>query len=90
MLEDWDEINTRLHNSLSRLGNLPPHTIRDCRRMAQPVLDLLRLADQERVICRRRRTPTARYTQLIEQAQEALTNFEGHVIMASLMRKDSR
>lgn len=84
-LEDWDDFNARLHNSLSKIGKLPQHTRLDCRRMSKPVLDLLRAADAERVVCRRRKTVTGRYIELMTQAQEALTNFEGHVIFASLM-----
>lgn len=87
-LEDWDELNSRLYTCISRFPRLPSHTMRDCRRMSDTVIELLRQADQERVICRRRRTLTARYEQCMEQAQQALRNLEGHVIMATLMRKD--
>lgn len=86
-LEDWDEISARLDKCLIQLGNLSDRTRLDCRRMSNHVQEIMRLADQERVICRRRRTVTTKYEQLIQQAQEALRNLEGHVIMATLMRK---
>lgn len=87
-LQDWDEFNRRLYTCVSRFSSLPPHTSRDCYRMGDTVTGLLRLADQERVICRRRRTVTLHYERLMHQAEEALRNLEGHVIMATLMRKD--
>jgi len=87
-LEDWDQFNARLYVCASRLNGLPRHTTRDCRRMSDTVSNLLRAADQERVNCRRRNQITTRYTDLMQQAQEALKNLEGHVIIATLMRKD--
>lgn len=87
-LQDWDHINGRLYACFSRISRLPPQTARDCRRMSETVAQLLRQADQERVICRRRHSVTTRYEQYMQQAQEALQNLEGHVIMAMLMRKD--
>lgn len=86
-LQDWDETQARLDKCLTQLANLPDRTRLDCKRMARTVQELMRLADQERVICRRRRTVTPRYTTLMQQAQEALTNFEGHVIFAALMKE---
>ena len=87
-LQDWDELNSRLDTCVSRLPRLNPQTARDCRRMSETVAQLLRQADQDRVICRRRHSVTTRYEQYMQQAQEALQNLEGHVIMAMLMRKD--
>jgi REP element-mobilizing transposase RayT len=88
-LEYWDELNARLHKCTSGLARLPRHTILDCRRMSDHVHNLLSAADHERVNCRRRRFVTLRFEHLMQQAQEALQNLEGHVILATLMRKDS-
>jgi REP element-mobilizing transposase RayT len=57
--------------------------------MSDHVHNLLSAADHERVNCRRRRFVTLRFEHLMQQAQEALQNLEGHVILATLMRKDS-
>ena len=86
-LEDWDELNARFHTLLRKVNLVPRSTSRDCTRMARAVEDLLRQADQERVNCRRRQRVTLRFEQLITQAQEALTNFEGHVILALLLKE---
>ena len=86
-LEDWYELNSRLQQSLERIERLPRFVRRDLRRMSRPAIDLLRQADQERVICRRRRNLTPQFERLMQQAQEALTNFEGHVIFASLLKE---
>lgn len=85
-LEDWDVINARLHDCLQKVDHLPQYVRRDCRRMADTVLKLLREADQERVICRRRGCVTTGFCEKLNQAQEALLNFEGHVVFASLLK----
>ena len=86
-LEDWEEANTRLDICLKSLGKVPRHTRADCKRMSQVVRHFLQLADQERVNCRRKRCVTTKFEQLMTQAQEALNNFESHVIFASLLKE---
>jgi hypothetical protein len=41
------------------------------------------------VISRRRSTVTPRFEEYLTRAQEALTNLEGHVIFARLMKVDN-
>lgn len=86
-LEDWDDLNARFHEYLGKIELLPQFAQRDCRRMSQTVRDLLRSADQERVICRRRNYITPQFSRVMSQAQEALTNFESHVILALLLKE---
>lgn len=88
-LEDWNETNDRLNKCLDNIEQLPRHCRRDCRRMSRTVIDLLRVADSERVISRRRSAVTPRFEEYMTRAQEALTNLEGHVIFARLMKVDN-
>jgi hypothetical protein len=85
-LEDWDEINERFCKCRGKIDFLPRFARRDCRRMSRAVSEMLRLADQERVHCRRLNCVSSQFEHYMARAQEALTNFEGHVIFASLMR----
>lgn len=86
-LEEWDELNARYQIALSRVSSLPRHTTRDCRRMGDTVAQHLRAADAERVNCRRRTSVSLIFEHHMQLAIEALTNFEGHVIFAALMRE---
>ena len=86
-LEEWDELNARFYTASIKINRVPRRMRMDCIRMARAVEDLLRLADQERVICRRRNFVSPRFEQLIVQIREALTNFEGHVILALLLKE---
>ncbi len=87
-LDDWDQFNARLYTCTSKLSRLPVNTRLDCQRMSDNVSNLLRVADQERVNCRRQNRVTGRYLELMQQAQVALKSLEGHVIIATLMRTD--
>lgn len=86
-LDDWDQLNQRLEAAVASAARAPDHTRLDLGRMGRRVRELLRSADSERVKCRRRRTNTQQYQALIAAAGEALTNFEGHVIMALLLKE---
>jgi hypothetical protein len=42
------------------------------------------------VNCRRRGQGSPRFDQLLTQAEEAMKNFEGHILLAKLMDKEPR
>jgi hypothetical protein len=42
------------------------------------------------VNCRRRGQGSPRFDQLLVQAEEAMKNFEGHILLAQLMDKEPR
>jgi hypothetical protein len=85
-MEDWDDLNSRVYNCMIKLRSLPPETRMDCQRMVKAALDLLKIADQERVQCRIRRRVTTRFVQVMEDTRTAVSNLEGHVIIATLMK----
>jgi hypothetical protein len=87
-LESWDELNHRLYKCAQNMSRLSAQFKLDCGRMRDNVHNLLRAADQERVNCRRQGRVTLRFENLMQQAQEALQNLEGHVTLAILMRND--
>jgi hypothetical protein len=88
-LEDWQRLHARLdtahRNSLGmRFG------ARDLWVMHRAVYDRLREADREWVNCRRRGVGSPQFDRLLAQAEEALKNFEGHIMLAKLMDKEPR
>lgn len=86
-LEDWQKLHNRLdqahRNSIgSRVGS------RDFFIMHRTVYQKLQEANAEWVKCRRRGQGSIRYDELLTQAEEALKNFEGYVLLAKLMNKE--
>lgn len=86
-LEDWQRLNSRLDQA--HRNYIGCHFgSRDLWIMDRAVREKLREADREWVICRRRGVGSPRFNELLAQAEEALKNFEGHILLAKLMRKD--
>lgn len=88
-LEDWQRLHTRLDAAhRSTIGT--KFGAQDLWRMHRAVYQKLREADQEWVNCRRRGRGSPRFDELLAQAEEALKNFEGHILLAKLMDKEPR
>ena len=90
-LGDWQRLHERLdaaHRGYIgvRLGS--EFGIRDLWTMHRAIYEKLREADREWVNCRRRGVGSPRFDQLLTQAEEALKNFEGHLLLAKLMTKE--
>ena len=86
-LENWQEFSDRLDQTHSQALKLK-FGVKELWTMYRNVQTLLRLASIEMVECRRRKKPTTKYVETMQQAEEALKNFENHVILATLMKKD--
>ena len=86
-LEDWQRLHDRLDTAhRSYVGTL--FGSRDLWTMHRAVYEKLRAADREWVNCRRRGTGSFLFDQLLREAEELLKNFEGHLLLAKLMRKE--
>jgi hypothetical protein len=88
-LEDWQLLQDRLDRAHKNTLNMS-FGIKDLWRMHRAVYDKLRLADAEWVNCRRRGQASPRFDELLAQAEEAMKNFEGHILLAKLMDKEPR
>lgn len=86
-LENWQEFSDRLDQAHSQALKLK-FGVKELWTMYRNVQTLLRLASIEMVECRRRKKATDKYVETMQQAHEALKNFENHVILATLMKKD--
>lgn len=88
-LKDWQHLHDRLDQAhRTMIGT--KFGARDLWTMHRAVYDKLREADREWVNCRRRGIGSPRYNELLAQAEEALKNFEGHILIAKLMKKDEQ
>ena len=88
-LEDWQRLHDRLDAAhRAYVGTL--FGARDLWLMHRAVYEKLRAADREWVNCRRRGVGSPRFDQLLTQAEEALKNFEGHLLIAKLSQKEPR
>ena len=86
-LGDWQRLHDRLEAAhRAYLGT--QFGVRDLWTMHRAIYEKLREADREWVNCRRRGVGSTRYDQLLTQAEEALKNFEGHLLLAKLMTKE--
>ena len=88
-MEDWQN----LHNRLDRAHKLTlgmRFGIKDLWRMHRAVYDRLQLANAEWVNCRQRGRGSPRFDELMTQAEEAMKNFEGHIMIAKLLDKEIR
>ena len=86
-LENWQEFSDRLDQAHSQALKLK-FGVKELWTMYRNVQSQLKLASMEMVECRRRKKPTDKYMETMQQAEEALKNFEAHVILATLMKKD--
>ena len=88
-LDDWQNLNDRLDRA--HRNYISNHFgSKDLWIMDRVVRDLLREADREWVNCRRRGIGSSRFDELLQKAEEALKNFEGHILLAKLMNKEQR
>jgi hypothetical protein len=88
-LEDWQKLHDRLDQAHRncvgmRIG------VREFWIWHRAISKMLNQANAEWVNCRRRGTGSPRFNDLLAQADEALKNFEGHILMAKLMNKEPR
>ncbi len=86
-LENWQEFSDRLDQAHSKALKLK-FGVKELWTMYRNVQSQLKLASMEMVECRRRKKATEKYMEIMQQAEEALKNFEAHVILATLMKKD--
>lgn len=86
-LENWQEFSDRLDQAHSQALKLK-FGVKELWTMYRNVQSQLKLASMEMVECRRRKKTTDKYVETMQQAEEALKNFEAHVILATLMKKD--
>lgn len=89
-LEYWDELSARCDRAYAQIPKLPPYATQDCRKMGKAVLELLTKADTEKINCRRLHRVTVKFEELMNQAEQALHNFEAHVVFAQLLKKDNQ
>lgn len=88
-LEDWQHLHDRLDRAHKNTLGMT-FGIKDLWRMHRALYERLREADREWVNCRRRGQGSPRFDQLLAQAEEAMKNFEGHILLAKLMDKEPR
>ena len=88
-LGDWQLLHDRLDRAHKNTLNMN-FGMKDLWRMHRAVYDRLRLADAEWVYCRRRGQGSPLFNDLLTQAEEAMKNFEGHILLAKLMDKEPR
>ena len=88
-LGDWQLLHDRLDRAHKNTLDMT-FGIKDLWRMHRAVYERLREADREWVNCRRRGQGSPRFDQLLAQAEEAMKNFEGHILLAKLMDKEPR
>jgi hypothetical protein len=88
-LGDWQLLHDRLDRAHKNTLGMT-FGIKDLWRMHRAVYERLREADREWVNCRRRGQGSPRFDELLAQAEEAMRNFEGHILLAKLMDKEPR
>ena len=88
-LGDWQLLHDRLDRAHKNTLGMT-FGIKDLWRMHRAVYERLREADREWVNCRRRGQGSPRFDELLAQAEEAMQNFEGHILLAKLMDKEPR
>jgi hypothetical protein len=88
-LGDWQLLHDRLDRAHKNTLGMT-FGIKDLWRMHRAVYERLREADREWVNCRRRGQGSLRFDELLAQAEEAMRNFEGHILLAKLMDKEPR
>lgn len=88
-LEDWQLLNNRL-DTAHRNFNYAQTGVVDLWRMHRTVNGKLQKANAEWINCRRRGRGSPRFDQLLTEAEEALKNLEGYILLAKLMYKEHR
>ena len=88
-LENWQELHDRLDQAHRNTIHMQFGS-RDLWIMHRAVYEKLRAADREWVNCRRRGVGSPLFDRLLTEAEEALKNFEGHILLAKLMDKEPR
>jgi len=88
-LGDWQLLHDRLDRAHKNTLGMT-FGIKDLWRMHRAVYERLREADREWVNCRRRGQGSPRFDELLAQAEEAMKNFEVHILLAKLMDKEPR
>ena len=88
-MEDWQNLHNRLDQAHRNSIGMS-FGARDLWIMHRAVYERLRGADREWVNCRRRGVGSPRFDELLQQAEELLKNFEGHILLAKLMNKEQR
>lgn len=86
-LEDWQRLQDRLNQAHKYTLELSFGST-DLWRMHRAVYQNLREANNEWVNCRRTGRGSPKFDALLARAEAALKNFEGHVILAKLMKKE--
>ena len=79
-----------LYQRLDRVERQIPQILnkvarRDLLKMVRTIDAAMLAADQASVECRRLRRETLRYRELVQQAQELVTNLEQHLTFAALL-----
>ena len=88
-LDDWQKLHDRL--DLAHRNYIGENFgTKDLWTMHRTVYEKLREADQEWVNCRRRNKGSPKFDQLLQEAHEALNNFEGYLLLAKLSKKEQR
>lgn len=85
-LADWQNLHDRLNQAHRHYLSCGFGT-RDLWIMHRAVYEKLQAADREWVNCRRRGFSTPKFDQLLIEAEQALKNFEGYIIIAKLSDK---
>jgi hypothetical protein len=81
-----DELFQRLDRAERAIANVKKKAVRqDLLKMVQVVDRAIVAADQESVECRRLRTETSRYQELVQKVDDLLTNLEQHITFANLL-----
>jgi hypothetical protein len=88
-IEDWQRLHARLDRAHKNTLGMA-FGMKDLWRMHRAVYDKLRLADAEWVNCRRRGQGSPLFNDLMAQAEDAMKNFEGHILLAKLMDKEPK
>ena len=81
-----DELFQRLDRAERAIANVKNKVARkDLLKMVRAVDQAITAADMESVECRRTRKETLRYKELVQKANNLLTNLEQHITFANLL-----
>ena len=82
-----DELYQRLDRAESQIATIQNKVARrDLLKMVRTIDAAMVAADQESVECRRLHRETHRYKELVQQADDLITNLEQHLTFAALLR----
>ena len=82
-----DELYQRLDRAESQIATIQNKVARrDLLKMVRTIDSAMVVADQESVECRRLHRETHRYKELVQQADDLITNLEQHLTFAALLR----